>query len=277
MRHAEKDDDYADLCPSCNKVRMNEFCHHCGEQRQYWPSWSLEAFWNRYFAPLSTLDAPAYHTLWRLFNQPGQLTLDYWGGRRKPYLSPAQLLFGFGLLFYCFFQQSNLFFEPWAVAGQAFPTGIGIAPLLAQKAAALHLSPEEFIVQFDATGLLLSKILLLLTIPAFAWALYRLYWFQYPYYLQHTVFATHFLIILLFCCTLLTPLAALLGGLSGAVFGALLVPALSVYLYRALRRSYQQGHCPAVRHTAWLMCCWIGFLLFLFRPLTAILVVLVLS
>ena len=277
MRHTEKDEAYADLCPSCNKVRMNEFCHHCGEQRQYWPDWSLAAFWNRYFAPLSTLDAPLYHTLWRLFNQPGQLTIDYWSGRRKPYLSPAQLLLGFGLLFYLFFQQPNLFFEPWPVAGQPFPTGIGIAPLLTQKAAALELSPEQFIARFDATGQTLSKILLLLGIPAFGWALFRLYWFQYPYYLQHTVFATHFLVVALACCIVLAPLTALPGGVPAILFGVLLVPVLSVYLYRALRHTYQQGHWPALRHTGWLMGLWLLFIAFFLRPLTAILTVLVLS
>ena len=71
---------------------MAAYCSQCGEKRRDRADWKLSSIAGEAFAEITNLE---HSKLWQTFRlllfKPGQLTRDYWKGRRKRYLGPVKL------------------------------------------------------------------------------------------------------------------------------------------------------------------------------------------
>jgi hypothetical protein len=85
--------DQADnACPNCGQPDMAAYCGHCGEKRRDRTDWKLSNIASEAFAEFTNLE---HSKLWQTFRlllfKPGQLTREYWNGRRKRFLGPVKL------------------------------------------------------------------------------------------------------------------------------------------------------------------------------------------
>ena len=83
---------------------MAAYCSQCGEKRRDRADWKLSSIASEAFAEITNLE---HSKLWQTFRlllfKPGQLTREYWNGRRKRFLGPVKLylvFFALSLLLY---------------------------------------------------------------------------------------------------------------------------------------------------------------------------------
>ena len=80
-------------CVSCDAPLAGPYCSRCGER-----TLEPDALTLRHFAihtvahELLQVDSALWRTLRLLFTRPGQLSLEYAAGRRRPYVNPFRLL-----------------------------------------------------------------------------------------------------------------------------------------------------------------------------------------
>jgi hypothetical protein len=80
------------VCPSCGAPAMGRYCAECGERFLRTQDFELRRFLSEHVAhDILEFDGKLPRTLRVLLTQPGQLALDYVGGRRKPFVSPLRL------------------------------------------------------------------------------------------------------------------------------------------------------------------------------------------
>lgn len=79
---------------------MAEYCSRCGEKRRDHADWKLSRMGVETFAEITDIEhSKLWQTLGLLVFKPGQLTREYWSGRRKRFLGPVKLYLVFGALF----------------------------------------------------------------------------------------------------------------------------------------------------------------------------------
>jgi len=78
-------------CPTCHDTLYHRFCRRCGAQAPSASPQSVWAFFQRGVARLLDADSRLLRTVRLLFSRPGQLTVHYLRGNRKPYINPVQL------------------------------------------------------------------------------------------------------------------------------------------------------------------------------------------
>ena len=80
-------------CVSCDAPLAGPYCSRCGER-----TLEPDALTLRHFAihtvahELLQVDSALWRTLRLLFTRPGQMSLEYAAGRRRPYVNPFRLL-----------------------------------------------------------------------------------------------------------------------------------------------------------------------------------------
>ncbi|PHR57166.1 MAG: hypothetical protein COA47_12215 [Robiginitomaculum sp.] len=92
-----------DECSNCNTVLEGRYCHVCGQVADTFhrPLWSLFA---DIFDGLFGLDGRIWRTIPPLMLRPGEITLKYLSGVRKPYLQPFKLFLAASVLFFLVFE-----------------------------------------------------------------------------------------------------------------------------------------------------------------------------
>ena len=78
-------------CPSCKVTVTTPFCARCGEEPLPPRDLTLRGLAEKIVHALTSIDARAARSAWALLRHPGQLTLAWTGGVRKPYVAPFQL------------------------------------------------------------------------------------------------------------------------------------------------------------------------------------------
>jgi hypothetical protein len=78
-------------CPTCNAVVATAFCARCGEEPVSARDLTLRGLAARLLHALTSIDARAVRTTRCLLRHPGELTLSWVRGIRKPYVAPFQL------------------------------------------------------------------------------------------------------------------------------------------------------------------------------------------
>src|SRR5947209_1108276 len=77
-------------CVTCGQKAPGNFCSHCGEKQRQDHDFSLGHVLSEAIEAFFHLDSKVFLTLKRLVLRPGQLTSEFFLGRRKPYMSPLQ-------------------------------------------------------------------------------------------------------------------------------------------------------------------------------------------
>ena len=89
-------------CPTCYATIRSTFCRVCGERRpSRWPQ-SIVGFLRASTARILDADNRLYRALLRLMTRPGELTVAFLEGRRRPFMGPLQLFATINIAYFLF-------------------------------------------------------------------------------------------------------------------------------------------------------------------------------
>ena len=218
--------------------------------------YSLRRYLAEAFEVVTNADSRLLRTCRALLTRPGVLTAAYFSPARDEYLRPQQVLLLSSVFF--FFVQPLIGFNglnsPLSIHLSQTPYSPLVAPWIMAEAARHGGGLEAYRAVFDAAVDAHARTLAFLLVPIFALLAMLVSWRRY--FVQHLVFATHFVAFLLLVLTpavmALSALARLayragLGVDAAYAIGDSFGPALlcAVYLAAALRTAYGEGPVPA--------------------------------
>lgn len=237
------------ICPTCKVTVTTPFCARCGEEPVPPRDLTLRGLAEKLGNALTNIDARTVRSFGKLVRHPGELTLAWVNGIRKPYVAPFQLFLLANVLF---------FGVQWATGESVFSSSLDShlhhqdwGPLaqsvLSQRLAEMHLNVAQYAPMFDRAVVLNAKSLILLMTLPFALLLPLVFVSERRPFMTHVAFSLHLyaFLLLLFCIALLTAkLSALLGfgGLDEPVVDNLLsaanLVACALYAYLAIGVVY---------------------------------------
>ena len=136
-------------CVSCDAPLAGPYCSRCGERTLEPEALTLRHFVVHTVAhELLHVDGALWRTLRLLFMRPGQLSLEYAAGRRRPYLNPFRLLL-IAIVAYALMTSAGL-----DVFWRFGPVTMSIAPAVVKRS----LSVESTLEQVDRYGLLRQQV-----------------------------------------------------------------------------------------------------------------------
>ena len=236
-------------CPTCNEIVLTPFCSRCGEQQLAPHDLTLRGLSEKLLHALTSIDARAARSALRLLRHPGELTLAWVRGARKPYVAPFQLFLIANVIFFALqwltgvivissSLDSHLHHQDWSELALS---------LLTQRLQKTQLSLAQYAPVFDRAVVLNAKSLIGLMAIPFALFLPLVFVRQPRPFMTHVVFSLHLytFLLLLFCVAMLAArLSSLLGfgGIETSVVDNVLSTAnfvaCAAYLYIAIGPVY---------------------------------------
>ena len=237
-------------CVTCDAPLSGPFCANCGEKRIAADDLSFKHFFEHALEAFTHLDGKVFATVRALVGTPGQLTADYFRGRRKPYLAPLHLFLVINLL--CFLLMPllhwNTFTTPLYTHMNQQPYSLKATAAVQAKLQASGESLDAYSARFDHSASIAARSLLILLVPLFSVPVALLYWRRR--YLESVIYSMHF------CAALILIMIAVMGAFDIAVlllrpfhvrippevldlgsgFADMLVSV--VYLHRSLGRTF---------------------------------------
>lgn len=234
---------------------MGAYCIQCGEKRRERADWKVSSIAGEAFAELTSLE---HSKIWQTFRlllfKPGQLTREYWEGRRKRYLGPVKLyliFFAVSLVLYSIHQPTAVYDVRTLAAADSGGNFSRLFDELAQQRGV----PASQIAQ-DLNSRWQSYISMSqLVYPLFVALALMVSFRRRPlYFAEHLIFALHVLAFVFLSFVIAWPFLAVFGlrtSIENAnpaywvlTLGSLLW--MAVYLFFALRRAYAEPWFAAV-------------------------------
>ena len=236
-------------CPTCNMLVTTLFCPRCGEAPVRPRDHTLRRLAERLFHAFTSIDTRTTRSVGCLLRHPGELSLAWMRGLRKPYVAPLSLFLIVNVIFFAVQSltgetvfssslDSHLHHQDWSELARS---------LLERKLEATRTQLAAYAPVFDNAVIVKAKsLIILMTIP-FALLLPLVFFRERRPFMVHVVFSLHFytFLLILFCCALLAAkLSALLGfgGLQTPVVDTVLsifnLAAGALYLYAAIGPVY---------------------------------------
>jgi len=251
-------------CPSCGTPDMGPYCEHCGEKRRSWHDLSWRHICSELLETLVHFDSKILRSSWALVSRPGQLSVDYFAGRRIRYMAPLRLFLLLSVIYYLSNSifPYNAFTTPLAVQLQMNNYYPGYAWSQLMQAMAQHgIGYADLAHHYDAKTAILSKTLVFVLIPVYALLFYAFLFHKRRQFAEHLVIATHFWCYALLAIGIFIPLLlwALKGlaGLLGAAPEAMDTDAIATLILQLLFASYLLLMFRRAYGTSW----WYGSLL----------------
>jgi hypothetical protein len=253
-------------CPTCERAVATPFCPGCGERPLIARELSLRGLFDKLFQALTSIDGKMVRTFRALLTRPGELTVAYTRGQRRPYIGPVQLFLLANVVF--FGAQSithlNVFSSPlsshlntqdWSLLAQQM-----VVHRLADRAQTL----AQYATVFDRAAVFNAKWLVIVMALAFALVLPLVSLPRRRPFVAHVVFALHLyaFLLLLFSVALAVPAVSQLAGGNGLAAGPMdhvlsiaMLAACAVYLFFALGAAYGDAVVARVLKAALLAVC----------------------
>lgn len=144
-------------------------------------------------------DGRIIKTVRMLAFKPGRLTVEYFQGRRKPYLGPAAIFVVMNVLF--FFVQPianvNTFHATLQSQTNWYPYSAWAEQRVEERLAETGTNREDYSVEFNVASERYARTLIFLQVPLFALGLALLQVRKHRYFVEHLVYATHFFAFIL--------------------------------------------------------------------------------
>lgn len=237
-------------CPNCGQAAMGAYCSRCGEKRRDRSDWKLSSIASETFAEITNLE---HSKLWQTFRlllfKPGQLTRDYWNGRRKRYLGPVKLylvFFALSLVLYSIHRPTAIYdVRTLAAADSAGNIPRNLEKLAEKRGMPLAQLTQELNARWQRY-ISMSQVFYPLFV---ALALKLLLRRRRLYFAEHLIFALHILAFLFLSFSIFWPAFVVFGIRTSieqytpaylAISAASLIW-VAVYLLLALRRAYGEG------------------------------------
>ena len=232
------------VCPNCGTRYADRYCPHCAQPARIAVP-TVRQFVAEFAEKALAIQGKLPLTLRILLTSPGQLSADYFAGRRERYLKPLNLYVAVSVLFFLLLSLVPglsvrigpvLEINTEAVAESRIESQTGIATIDARVARFADLSAERRQQLLRDGVVRRAPQALLLLVPLFAGLLKLLY--PRRYYGEHLLFALHFHSFAFLA--LLPGLVPWPQPLHDALNTAVNV-VLLVYLLLALRCVYRSG------------------------------------
>lgn len=236
-------------CPTCGQPGMAAYCGQCGEKRRDRADWKLSSIASEAFAEITNLE---HSKLWQTFRlllfNPGQLTREYWSGRRKRFLGPVKLylvFFALSLVLYSIHRPTAIYNVRTLAA---FDSTGEFSRLLDEWAGKRGMPTAQFTQEVSArwqSYLSMSQV----AYPLFvALALKLLFRRRGLYFAEHLIFALHLLALAFLISSLAWPFYVLFGiqaSVASLTTASVVITASSimwtvVYLVLAMQRAYAE-------------------------------------
>jgi cellulose synthase/poly-beta-1,6-N-acetylglucosamine synthase-like glycosyltransferase len=237
-------------CPACSRTIDSRYCATCGEEPQSPRDLTLRGLAEKIVQALTSVDAKVVRTTWKLLRGPGELTLSWTRGLRKPYVAPFQLFLLANVIFFALQSltgetvfsstlDSHLHHQDWSELAQS---------IVAEKIQAKHVSLDQFALVFDQAVLVNAKSLIFLMAMAFALVLPLAFLGERRPFMLHVVFSLHLytFLLLLFCLAILVAKSSALVGFGGLetarvdnVISVINLGVCALYIYFAIGPTYR--------------------------------------
>ena len=185
-------------CLNCGASLSGPFCAQCGEEKIDRDHLKLGSFAHRALEDFTDLEhSKFFGTLSSLVRRPGFLTQEYLRGRKKAYLGPLKLyltIFALSLFLYSIYRPVAVYDMRTITASDARGN---FSSIMHQAAARKGIAYDVFVDAVSARWqryVSFSQIIYPLLVAAM---LKILFWKQRRYYVEHLIFALHFLALLL--------------------------------------------------------------------------------
>jgi hypothetical protein len=264
-------------CVTCGQQAAGIYCAHCGEKQLHNHDFSLGHVLAEAAEAFFHVDSKVFLTLKTLIKKPGQLTAEFFMGRRKPYMSPLQTFFVCNLLFFVLQPLTGL--EILAPPLRVFENNVFLKSisvnLIDQRLAKKHISRAheeqfgEFADRFDHISHLQAKSLILVLALMMACVVAVLH-FRRHYFSEHIIFALHvyaWWLLWLLAILIVTELAIVMAsivrrpmnfGFVDEAATLLEFGGLGLYLFFANQRFYKDKLFPGIIRGVILLFCGYG-------------------
>jgi hypothetical protein len=186
-------------CKSCGNNHQENYCPACGEKAFNPKQLSVNHFIEDSFESFIHFDTKFFRTIKTLISKPGQLSVDYVEGRRIKYMKPIQLFLVVNLIYFIIMiANANIYgislynyinYKPF--------TNYNTAQLVNEKLALTKLSLAEYTQLFNERIVSDSKELIFLFVLVYAIIFGIFLFWKRKYLVEHLIFATHFMTIVL--------------------------------------------------------------------------------
>ena len=243
-------------CPSCGFEWENTYCSNCGERRLE-GSVALWPFLRDAVVELTSINGKLFRTLWYLIARPGQLTVDYFDGKRKPYVLPFRLYLLCNLVYFVLQGFSGYHgFNTTLYSQEKSQAYSGMLPIeswVSQRLDAMQVDREIYEEAYNQRSEVYARSLVVLTVPIIALFFMLLWGRSRRYYVEHFVFSLHFMawMLLFYMSAALYLYVNLFFWLESLItisptqreffIETLPVLLLSIYVYFAMRRFSGEG------------------------------------
>jgi hypothetical protein len=230
-------------CSNCGHDRVDTFCARCGEKQPHHHDVTVGHFFHELLHEILHVDSKLFRTMRVLITRPGELTADYFAGRKTRYITPLRLfltLFALQLVVYTIY-------KPVALYSMANVAKISASPdtmkNFGRLAAKKHMTTEQLIEKIDEKwqhNLSLLQLFMILGAALVLKVLYR----GKRQYGEHLVFSAHYLTFSYVYAIAIWPLYWLIGLNFGPLMIAVMVVNMTlsaVYICIAIRRYYGQS------------------------------------
>ncbi len=237
-------------CPSCKAPVSTPYCPRCGEEPLKPRDLTLHGFAEKAFHDFTSIDARTLRSVRTVILRPGELTLAWFQGIRKPYVLPLALFLIANVVFvalqlstgqhvFNLSLDSHLHQQDWSSLAQS---------LLSRRLDVTGRSLEEYAPVFDRRVAINAKSLVVLMSFAFSLLLPVVFLREKRPFMLHVVFSLHFyafLLLLMSASLLVAGLSAFLGfgGIEAAAVDSVLSVAMllicTAYIYRAIEPVYE--------------------------------------
>jgi hypothetical protein len=248
-------------CPTCRVTVATPFCAQCGEEPVAPIDLTLRGLAAKTLHALTSIDARAARSARLLLRRPGEITLAWTAGIRKPYVAPFQLFLIANVLFFA---------AQWATGENVFSSSLDshlhhqdwselAQSALSRRLDATHMTLAQYAPAFDRAVVLNAKSLIVLMALAFTPLLPLTFLRERRPFMTHVVFSLHLytFLLLLFCVALLAAKASALVGLGGLatpmvdnVLSVANLAACTAYVYLAIRPVYNASGARRVAKAA---------------------------
>ena len=230
-------------CTNCGHPNAEVFCARCGEKQPDHHDVSLGHFFHELAHELLHLDSKLFRTLRVLVTRPGELTADYFAGRKTRYITPLRLfltLFALQLIVYTIYKPVALYSLSNMLTISPNPTADRNLGRLAKKK---NITTEQLVERIDAKWQKNMSLLQLVNILAAAAVLKALYRRKRQYG-EHLVFSSHYLAFEYLYAVAIWPIYLVMGLSFGpGMFVMIFINqgVAAFYMCTAVRRYYGQS------------------------------------
>jgi len=238
-------------CPSCGTGLVGDYCHRCGEKRPESRDLTLRHFLREAAQELTSLEhSKLLRTLRALLFRPGRLSAEWVAGRRTLYVKPLNLylaVFALSLFAFSVYEPLSVYNLQMFVEQDA--TG-RFAKALDDLAAYGRMTKAEFTGKVNERWhdyMSLSSLVIAAAYSLLLQVVFLL--FARRHFVEHLVFALHFVSFSSLLVVLMWPLYFLTGIKPSPASNALAVViwlAIAAYMFLAVRTFYRTGTAPAV-------------------------------